>query len=191
LEDFAIVRSAAAAKCLVHPLRRRLLAAVGQPSSAAAVARRLGMPRQIVNYHIKALEKAGLVSHVQDIRAGNCVERLVQAVAKEFVIAPSVYARMRAEEVSQDRFSARYAIASSLQTIDDLATGFEAATVRNEEFATLSLETEVYFESAAQQTRFAEEASVGFEAIARKYRHPSGKRSFCMKLQVYPKIARS
>ncbi|MDP9137929.1 MAG: hypothetical protein M3N38_07100, partial [Pseudomonadota bacterium] len=100
---------------------------------------------------------------------------------------PSVYARTRAEEVSQDRFSARYAIASSLQTVDDLALGLEAAAAQNHGFPTLSIETEVHFESAAEQRRFAEEATAGFEAIARKYQRPRGKRSFCMKLQCYPK----
>jgi DNA-binding transcriptional ArsR family regulator len=185
LEDFALVRSAAAAKSLVHPLRRKLLEVVREPSSAAAVARRLGMRRQVVNYHFRALEKNGLVCHVQDVKTGNCVERMLQAVAREFVIAPSVYGRAHGAVLSEDRFSVRYAIASSLQTIEDLAMGIEAAGLRDESFSTLTLEAEVHFESAAAQTGFAREAVAAFEAIARKYRRPGGRRSFSMKLLAY------
>jgi predicted transcriptional regulator len=189
LEDFAIVRSAAAAKCLVHPLRRKLIAELKQPASAASIARRLGMARQVVNYHCKALEKAGLVVHVTDVKAGNCVERVLQAVAGEFIIAPSVYGRTRAGEVAQDRFSARSAIASSLQTIDELASGLENAAQRNEPFPTLNLETEISLASAEQQMRFVEEATAALREIARKYNGPGARRAFRVKLQSYPKAA--
>jgi biotin operon repressor len=186
MQDLAIVRSAAAAKCLVDPLRRTLLAAVRQPQSATAVARQLGMPRQVVNYHVRALEKSGLVVHVQDARAGNCVERIVQAVAREFIIAPSLYSRSRAEEISEDRFSAIYGIASLLQSVDDLALGLEAATARNAKLHTFGMEAEVHLDSAAEHQRFAEEVGEVLDRIARKYRHGRG-RAFRLKFQAYPR----
>ena len=42
-------------------MRLRILASLRKPSSAAAVARELGRPRRRVNYHVKELERAGLI----------------------------------------------------------------------------------------------------------------------------------
>ena len=41
-------------------VRRRVLAALDTPASASGVADRLGLTRQKVNYHMRALEDAGL-----------------------------------------------------------------------------------------------------------------------------------
>jgi DNA-binding transcriptional ArsR family regulator len=75
---------------LAHPTRLRILASLRVPSSAAAVARELGQPRQRVNYHVKELERAGLIRPVGERRSGNLTESLYQAVAGTFVVSPRV-----------------------------------------------------------------------------------------------------
>ena len=47
-----------------HPVRAAILDAMRQPATAAAVARRIGQTRQNVAYHVRELEKAGLLRHV-------------------------------------------------------------------------------------------------------------------------------
>ena len=47
-----------------RPTRSRVLQELAQPSSAAAVARRLEMPRQQVSYHLKQLEREGRIVQV-------------------------------------------------------------------------------------------------------------------------------
>jgi biotin operon repressor len=37
-----------------------------EPDSGSGVARRIGMPRQQVNYHLRELEKPGLVKFVEE-----------------------------------------------------------------------------------------------------------------------------
>jgi len=54
----------------------------------AGLARKLGLPRQRLNYHLRALEDAGLVELVEERRKGNCFERLLRATARSFVISP-------------------------------------------------------------------------------------------------------
>ena len=51
-----MVREPQRAAALLHPQRLRLLEAFVQPDSAAGVARRLGLPRQQVSYHVRELE---------------------------------------------------------------------------------------------------------------------------------------
>ena len=71
--------------------------------------RDLGLSRQKVNYHLRALEDAGLVEHVEDRRRGNCTERIVRATnirkfgnqAVERMIAIEIAVRSRG--VSSDQ----------------------------------------------------------------------------------------
>jgi MOSC domain-containing protein YiiM/biotin operon repressor len=69
-----------------HPLRVRILDELREPASAAEVARRLGESRQNVNYHLKELERGGLVYRVGERRAGGFVESLYRASATAVVV---------------------------------------------------------------------------------------------------------
>lgn len=53
---------------VLTPLRRRLLGLLGEPDSATGLARRIGSSRQRINYHLRALEDAGLLE-VVEVRA--------------------------------------------------------------------------------------------------------------------------
>jgi len=52
----------------VHPLRLKILAGLGEPDSAAGLARRLGIPRQKLNYHVRQLEAQGCSSRLESGR---------------------------------------------------------------------------------------------------------------------------
>src|SRR5579871_3785206 len=101
---------------LLQPGRLQLLEVLGeQPDSAAALARKLGMPRQKINYHLHELERSGFLELVEERRKGNCMERVVRATARAFVIAPQVMAAKTGEnsEAFRDRFSVSYLIAAA------------------------------------------------------------------------------
>ena len=53
----------------LSPLRRSLLERLREPASATRVAAELGIPRQRVNYHLRELERAGLVELVEERQA--------------------------------------------------------------------------------------------------------------------------
>src|SRR5579862_8354674 len=76
-----VVQGPERAAALLDPVRLRILEGLAEPDSAAGVARRLGLPRQRVNYHLHELEKHELVRFVEERRKGNCVERIVRATA--------------------------------------------------------------------------------------------------------------
>ena len=86
----AVIRDPVQAAALLQPERLRLLEALGEPDSASGLARRFELPRQRLNYHLKELEKAGLVELVEERRKGNCIERVVRATARRYVISPEV-----------------------------------------------------------------------------------------------------
>ena len=61
--DVEVIETPEAAAAL-DPIRSRVLAVLAEPGSATTVARALGLPRQKVNYHLRALEARGLVTLV-------------------------------------------------------------------------------------------------------------------------------
>lgn len=86
--EVAVIEDAAAAEVSLDPVRARLLAELAEPASASMLAARVGLARQKVNYHLKALERHGLVELVEERRKGNVTERVMRATAWSYVISP-------------------------------------------------------------------------------------------------------
>ena len=87
--DVAVIEEPAAAEASLDPIRARILAALAEPGSAAMLAARLGLARQKANYHLKELERHGLVELAEERRKGNVTERVYRATAASYVISPS------------------------------------------------------------------------------------------------------
>jgi DNA-binding transcriptional ArsR family regulator len=81
------LREAEALHALAHPLRVRLLEQLREPASAAELAPRLRQSRQNLNYHLKELERGGLVRRVGERRSGTLTETLYQARADSVVVS--------------------------------------------------------------------------------------------------------
>ena len=112
VQDIAVIEDAAAAEASLDPIRARLLAELAEPQTATMLAARLGLARQKVNYHVKALEQHGLVELVEERRKGNVTERVVRASAAAYVISPAALAAVAPDPSrSPDRLSARWLLA--------------------------------------------------------------------------------
>src|SRR5512139_3193803 len=86
MQEIAVIEDPAAAEVSLDPIRARLLAELSeQPGSASMLAAKVGLTRQKVNYHLKALEAHGLVEVVEERRKGNVNERIMRATAASFV----------------------------------------------------------------------------------------------------------
>jgi len=73
----------------LDPVRARLLGELAVPASAAGLAARVGIARQKVNYHLKALEARGLVELSEERRHGGITDRVLQASAASYVVSPA------------------------------------------------------------------------------------------------------
>src|ERR1700735_5885953 len=65
------------------------VAPLADPPPPSSLAARGGLPRQKANYHLRALERHGLVELVEERRKGNCPERVLRATAASYVISPA------------------------------------------------------------------------------------------------------
>ncbi|MEW5918342.1 MAG: helix-turn-helix domain-containing protein [Gemmatimonadota bacterium] len=186
-----VVRGKSQAATLLHDARRGLLEHLGEPHSAASLARKLGTSRQRVRYHLTELEKAGLVELVEERRSGNCVERVVRATARSFVISPEALGSLGdTPNSSSDRFSAAYLLGSAARTLRDV--GALEARARNEgkRLATLTLESEIRFATAEARSAFATELGNVIATLTAKYHDDStpGGRHYRLTTLVHPAV---
>ena len=183
----AILQSPAQAASLLDPQRLTMLEMLREPDSAAGLARRLQLPRQQVNYHLRALENANLVCLAGEARKGNCVERLMQATAESYLISPAVLGSM-VPPLAEDRFSATYLAATAAQTITDLGQMQAAADRAGKRLATMTIATEVRFATPEARAAFAAEVAASLAAAVAKYHHETapGGRKFKVFLGAYP-----
>ncbi len=167
-----------AATAVLEPTRLRLLGELREPGSAAGLARRLDLPRQKVNYHLRELEKAGLVRLVEERRKGNCVERVVQATASSYLIDPGILGPLAAEpERISDRLSSAYLVAVAAKAIRELAELRARADRAKKPLATLAIQADVRFASKQDRNAFAEDLANAVAQLVREYHTPGGDES--------------
>jgi DNA-binding transcriptional ArsR family regulator len=169
-----IIDDPARAAGMLHPLRLRILRELAEPDSAAGLARRLKLPRQQLNYHLRQLEAAGLLEVTGERRKRNCIERLLRAVARTYVISPATLGALAADPAAvQDRFSSAYLIAAATRALSEVATLQERAGEAGKRLPTLTLQADVRFANAERQRAFAEELSHEVARLIAKY-HDDG-----------------
>ncbi|MFF3564846.1 ArsR/SmtB family transcription factor [Streptomyces sp. NPDC002574] len=169
--DVTVIEDSAAAAASLDPVRARLLAELaGGPASATMLAARVGLPRQKVNYHLRALESHGLVELAGERRKGNVTERLMQATAASYVISPLALAAVQPDPGRfRDQLSARWLLAVAARLVRDVGTLITGAARARKRLATYALDGEVRFASAADRAAFVEELTRGVGALIAKY----------------------
>ena len=184
-----VIRDGTQAAILLQGDRRLFLKMLATPDSASGLAHKLNKPRQKVNYHLRALEKAGLVQLVARRQARNCIERVVQASALSYVISPEVLADLGGEGANTvDRFSSAYLLALAARTIRELGAIREKAQAAQKEVASLSLQADVRFRSPADRNAFAEALANAFARLVEQYHVPASEegRNFRFMVGAYP-----
>ncbi|GHH73803.1 transcriptional regulator [Streptomyces sulfonofaciens] len=170
-----VIEDPAAAAASLDPTRLRLLAELAAgPASAAMLAGRVGVPRQKVNYHLKTLERHGLVELAGERRKGNVTERLMRATAASYVISPTALGAVQPDPGrARDQLSARWLLSLAARLVRDVGALIVGAGRARRPLATFALDAEVRFASAADRAAFVEELTRGVGALVRKY-HDGG-----------------
>lgn len=190
--DLAVIEDPSAAETSLDPVRSRILAELAEPGSATMLAGRLGLPRQNVNYHLKALERHGLVELVEERRKGNVTERLLRATALSYVISPAALAAVQPDPSrAPDRMSARWLIAVASRLVRDVGELLAGATKARKRLATFAMDGEVRFASAADRAAFAEELASAVTFLIGKYHDEkaTGGRAHRVIVAVHPSVA--
>ncbi len=191
MHDVAVIEDPAAAEASLDPIRARLLAELAQPESASTLATRVGLSRQKVNYHLRALERHGLAELVEERRKGNCTERVLQAKAASYVISPTALAAVAPDPSRQpDQRSARWLLAVAGRMVREVGELITAASTAAKPLATLGIDSEVRFASARDRAAFAVELADAVNGLVAKYHdgHAAGGRAHRFIVVLHPTI---
>ncbi|MCW3815087.1 helix-turn-helix domain-containing protein [Micromonospora sp. DR5-3] len=189
--DIAVIEDPAAAEASLDPMRARLLAALAEPASATMLAARVGLPRQKVNYHLRALEQHGLIELVEERRKGNVTERVMRATAASYVISPAALAAVRPNPSdAPDRLSARWLLAVAARLVHDVGALITGADRAKKRVATFAIDATVRFASARDRAAFAEELASTVSALVSRYHDENtpGGREHRVVLALHPSV---
>ena len=178
--DVEVIDSPAAAVVALDPVRARLLAELAEPASAAALAARVGLPRQKVNYHLRTLEAHGLVRVAEERKWGGLTERLLVATAAAYVVSPGALAEAAVDpERVKDRLSARYLVALAARAVREVGQLARRAEETGKGLPTLALDAEIRFRSADDRGAFTDELAAAVTRLVSRYHDesaPGGRR---------------
>jgi DNA-binding transcriptional ArsR family regulator len=189
--DVSVIEDPEAAEVSLDPIRTKLLAELAEPASATAVAARVGLPRQKINYHLRTLEEHGLIQLVEERRKGNMTERVLQATALSYVISPAALAAVEPDPSrAPDRLSARWLIALAARLVRDVGQLLAGATKARRRLATFAMDGQIRFASAADRAAFAEELAKAVTGLIGKYHHEHarGGRDHRVLVAVHPSL---
>ncbi len=187
--DVEVIDDPAAATVALEPLRSRLLSELVQPASAATLAVRVGLARQKVNYHLHALEAHGLVRLAEERKWGGLTERLLVATASSYVVSPGAMGPVAADPNREiDRLSASYLIALGARVVREVSDLSRRAKEAGKGLATLAVDTEVRFRSAAERAAFSKALTDAITKLVSKYHDDSapGGRAHRLVLVAHP-----
>jgi DNA-binding transcriptional ArsR family regulator len=189
--DVAVIEDPAAAETSLDPVRARILAELAEPLTATALAARLGLARQKVNYHVQKLEACGLVDLVEERRKGNVTERVVQATAAAYVISPAALASVAPDPArSPDGLSARWLLSLAARLVREVGHLIGAAARARKPLATFALDAEVRFATPADRAAFVAELTTALSGLIGRYHdesEPAG-RPHRVIVAVHPRI---
>jgi len=178
--DVEVIEDPAAAVVALDPARARLLGELTEPASAAALAARLGLARQKVNYHLRTLEAHGLVRVAEERRWGGLTERLLVATAASYLVSPTALGAPAA-----DRLSARYLIALAARLVREVADLARRADREGKRLATLGLDTEIRFATPAARAAFTNDLTAAVTELVARY-HEDGGRAHRLVVAAHP-----
>jgi DNA-binding transcriptional ArsR family regulator len=172
--DVEVIDDPAAAAAALDPVRSKLLSELTEPASAATLAARLGIARQKVNYHLRALEEHGLVQVTGTRKWGGLTERLLRATAASYIVSPNALGPVASDPGrAADRLSSSYLIALAARVVREVSDLVRRSGELDKRLPTLSIDTEIRFRSAADRAAFTSDLADAVTALVSRYHDES------------------
>jgi DNA-binding transcriptional ArsR family regulator len=168
--ELEVIEKPRAAALVLDPVKSRILAALATPGSAASLASTVGLSRQKVNYHLRALEEQKLVEPVEERQWGGIKERRLVATATSYVVSPAALGPLAADPArSNDRLSASYLVALAARIVREVGELSRRARKADKRLATLSLDLVIRFKSPADRAAFTSGLTSAITSLAARY----------------------
>ncbi|SDD76808.1 Helix-turn-helix domain-containing protein [Paenibacillus sp. UNCCL117] len=167
IQDLYRLEYAEQAVALLNPLRAEVLRLLCEPASASEIGRQVGETAQKVNYHLKALEKVGLIRRSGTRQVKNLVEVLYQAIARSYLIPDAFGWPDAMIQRMKDQGALSHLIMASERLRGDAMRLMELAD--EAEVPSAVLETEVYLPDEAARQAFVRDYAEAVRGLSEKY----------------------
>ena len=185
--SMTMVDDAATARLALSPLRRRLLARLRTPASAAALSEEFAMPRQKLGYHLRVLEKAGLLADAGSRRRRGFTERMLETRSDALIVDPMILAPADADAVGkQDRFAAGHLVRTAAGIVRDVSRMRAAADAEGSRLLTFTVEADVAFAAPDQIELFTARLAEALAGIAAEFAPKGEGRAYRVTIAGHP-----
>lgn len=164
--------------CALPDLRRRVLERLREPASAAELAREFGIPRQRLNYHLRALEAQHLLELVELRPRRGFTERVVQTVAGALVVDPGVLGATAAgtdTDTAADRYAAEHLVRTAGAVVRDVGRMAVRADAGGKRLLTFTIETDVRFAVPGDVHDFTDALAQAVAEVVAAFDTPGGR----------------
>jgi DNA-binding transcriptional ArsR family regulator len=168
VKDVRLIEGVEEASALLQPLRLRVLARLADARSCAEVAEALEETPQKIHYHVKVLERAGLVEKVAERRVRALSEGLYRAAAQSYWLSPRLVDRIGGPRQARDAVS----LETLLGLAEELHVNLGALAQRLGEGAsvpTLGLSADIELADPGRRDDFLRDLEAAVRALAEKY----------------------
>jgi DNA-binding transcriptional ArsR family regulator len=180
MQDTLLLDRIDQATALLQPARLDVLRQLAEPRSCPQVAVALGLTTPRVHYHVKVLERAGLVERVAERRVRAVLEGVYQAAARSYWLSAGLVERLGGARAMRDAGSHEYlfGLAEDLQA--DLGRLGEAE-------ASFGITADVDL-PADRRAEFLAEAQAAVTALAERYGSATGgaRADYRLRVACYP-----
>ncbi|MBB6635606.1 winged helix-turn-helix domain-containing protein [Cohnella thailandensis] len=176
------------ALALLNPMRAEILQLLAEPASAAELARQMSQTPQKLNYHLKSLEKVGLIRRSGTRQVKNLIEALYQAIARSYVIPDSFGWSEDLTQRMKDQGALRQLVNVSERIRTDALRLMEVSD-SEEEVPSAVLETDLSLPDEKTREQFLRDYEEAVRSVVRKYRAQGAQEGgFKAILAVYPQL---
>jgi DNA-binding transcriptional ArsR family regulator len=192
MRDVFYIKDVEQATTLLKPVRLEILRRMDEPRTCPELSEYFDSTPQKIYYHVKELEKAGLVRKVEEKRVRGTVEGYYQAQARSYWLAPQLIGQVGNEQIAKDQASLRVLLDLAAEVHDDIGHLGNRASY-GEHVPSLSLSAHIHLPDKARRSQFLAEVQQIFQQLATKYGLPeddisiTDEQGFRLVLMCYPK----
>jgi DNA-binding IclR family transcriptional regulator len=191
-QDVLLVDSVDQAAVLLKPLRVAMLREMGEARTCPELAAAFGETPQKIYYHVKTMERAGLVERSGERSVNGIAEGFYRARARSYWLSPGLVRRFGGSQAVRDQTSLSMLAGHAEEMLEGVAR-LADRSASGEHVPSLSLAVEIALPDVEQRGAFLEELRETFEQLARRYGAPERQASvpdtetFRFTLACYPK----
>ncbi|MFC0189299.1 winged helix-turn-helix domain-containing protein [Fictibacillus aquaticus] len=186
IKETFLVTDPEQAACLLHPVRSEMISLLKDPASATELSKAMNETPQKLNYHLKTLEKLGLVYRSGTRNVRNLVEVMYQAAGKSFILSDCLGMPQEKIQKLKDQSALAHVLALTDKMKADAVSLMEQAD--EEEVPTAIMEAVIQLSSRQQRSQFMQDYTDMLKKLIERYQAVDNEQStpYQVSLAVYP-----